>query len=260
MVLEHFLDPILDPLLLVGPFFAILIISLIVSIFTTLIHKFTTDQDKLKQIRSDLKAYQEKIKRLKDNPEKALSIQKEMMAKNGEMMKLSFRPMFFTFIPLLLFLGWLSVNMAFVAIHPNTNFEVNVVFQEGITGNVVLSLPDNVYLVEGNLSQQIANNNTWILKGDAGEYNLEFTHGESGEVQVLPVLITTGPDYLMSKFDFDESSNFKSIGVKMKKLLVFEGIPLIGQIPWIKTFGWFGAYFLMTIITSTIFRKIFKLA
>ena len=50
-----FLDPVLnaifDPLLSLGPFWALLVISLIVSTLITLIYKWVTDQDLMKRLK-----------------------------------------------------------------------------------------------------------------------------------------------------------------------------------------------------------------
>lgn len=90
-----------------NPKLAIIIISLLVSIFVSLIYKLTIDQVRMKELKDKQKKLQEEIKKHKENPEKMLELQKEMMGHSGEMMKHSFKPMLLTFIPFLILFNWL---------------------------------------------------------------------------------------------------------------------------------------------------------
>lgn len=85
----------------ISPFWGILLISVILSIVTTLIYKYATDQSMLKQIKEDMKKYQEQLKLCKDDPAKSLEIQKQMMPLNSKMMMQSMKPMLITIIPFL---------------------------------------------------------------------------------------------------------------------------------------------------------------
>jgi len=91
-----------------NPKLGIILISLIVTIFVSLVNKYTTDQKRMKEIKENQKKLQEEIKRNKNDPKKMLELQKEMMTYSGEMMKHSFKPMIFTLIPLLVLFGWLK--------------------------------------------------------------------------------------------------------------------------------------------------------
>ena len=85
----------------ISPLWGILLISVILSIVTTLIYKYATDQAMLKQIKEDIKKYQEQLKQCKDDPAKTLEIQKQMMPLNSKMMMQSMKPMLITIIPFL---------------------------------------------------------------------------------------------------------------------------------------------------------------
>jgi uncharacterized membrane protein (DUF106 family) len=90
-----------------NPKLGILLVSLIVTIFTSLINKYTTNQKRMKEIKDNQKKLQEEVKKNKNDPKKMLELQKEMMSYSGEMMKHSFRPMILTLIPLLVLFSWL---------------------------------------------------------------------------------------------------------------------------------------------------------
>ncbi|MBW2991141.1 DUF106 domain-containing protein [Candidatus Woesearchaeota archaeon] len=54
MVFENLLDPIFNPLLRMPPVLAILLIAFLITLFITLIYKFTTDQKKMKTIKTEM--------------------------------------------------------------------------------------------------------------------------------------------------------------------------------------------------------------
>ncbi|RLG10826.1 hypothetical protein DRN69_08545 [Candidatus Pacearchaeota archaeon] len=78
------------------------------SIFITLIYKYATNQQEMKRLKDELKELQKKAKEHKNEPEKVLEIQKELASKNLEYMKHSFKPMIYTFIPIIIVFWWLK--------------------------------------------------------------------------------------------------------------------------------------------------------
>src|SRR3989338_8487600 len=58
----------------------IIVFSAIISLFITLIQKYTTDQETLRQIKKEQKMLQEEMKNYKDNPEKLMELQKKQFA------------------------------------------------------------------------------------------------------------------------------------------------------------------------------------
>ncbi|MCF7798706.1 EMC3/TMCO1 family protein [Candidatus Woesearchaeota archaeon] len=261
MALANILDPVLGPLLQwAGPFATLLIVSIIVSVFTTLIHMFATDQEKLKRLKADMKRYQAKLKTLKDSPEKAMKVQKDLMKLNGEFMKSSFKTTFYTIIPLLIFFGWLGANLAFAPLVPNTSFNVSATFQEEVSGQVSLVVPDNLTVLS-NLTQTTINDAaTWTgIKGPKGSYELSLLHESSGEEQFF--LVTISEDVIYEDpVVLVNSEIFKKITIGNEKLYVFRNIFLFKDLPLIKNAGWLGAYILFSLIFSTALRKALKLA
>ena len=259
MVLNQILEPILRPLLdSTSPFLALLIVSLFVSLLTTIVYKFATDQDKLRSLKADLKRYQKKMTANKDNPEKALKIQKDVMRVNGEYMKQSLRSTLYTFLPIILFFGWLQANMAFMGLPPGELFEVTVELPEGIDESVTLVLAEGLTSPQ-NLTKASENSIvSWDIQGDAGIYDSSIQVGE--EEHFFSFIISDKVEYIAPVNQVEDSALVSTISVGNEKLLIFEGIPLLGSIPWIKTFGWFGAYFLFSIVFSTVLRRALKLA
>ncbi len=85
----------------------ILIIALL-SLITTIIQKYATDQKTLREMKDEQKKINEEAKKFKDNPEKMMEMQKESMKFMMPMMKLSTRALAFTGIPFILFIRWFN--------------------------------------------------------------------------------------------------------------------------------------------------------
>jgi len=100
------LNPTAGALLSWNLLFGMLIIVLILSIITTLIQKYGTDQETLKELKKEQKALQEEMKRYKDNPQKIMELQKKSFESIPKTMKLSMRSFTYTAIPLILFFRW----------------------------------------------------------------------------------------------------------------------------------------------------------
>jgi uncharacterized membrane protein (DUF106 family) len=85
-----------------NPQISIVVVSFLVMLVTTIITKYTTNQNRMKELKEIQKACQIKLKDNKGNAEEMKKINEEVMKCNMELMKHSFKPMLFTFIPLLL--------------------------------------------------------------------------------------------------------------------------------------------------------------
>jgi uncharacterized membrane protein (DUF106 family) len=85
-----------------------LIIVLIISIITTIVQKYATDQDTLKELRKEQKEIQKQMKEFKAHPEKMMELQKKQFAMFPKQMKLSMRGIIYTGIPFILFFRWFS--------------------------------------------------------------------------------------------------------------------------------------------------------
>jgi len=82
------------------------LIVLIISFFMTIIQKYATDQETLRDMKKEQKRLSEEMKQFRNNPEKFMELQKESMKFMAPMMKLSMRPIIYTAIPLILFFRW----------------------------------------------------------------------------------------------------------------------------------------------------------
>jgi uncharacterized membrane protein (DUF106 family) len=102
------LDPTVGALLNWELTLGMLITVLIISFLTTLVQKYTTDQDELRKIKKEQKEIQKQMKEFKKHPEKMMHLQKKQMSLMPKQMKLSMRTIVYTGIPFVLLFRWFS--------------------------------------------------------------------------------------------------------------------------------------------------------
>lgn len=100
------------------PILSIIVISLVLSLSTTFIYRYLTDQTLMKELKKQLKANQKRIKEAKGDTEKMMAIQKEAMHTNMKYMSQSMKPMLFTIIPFLLIFAWLRGIFSGIVVIP----------------------------------------------------------------------------------------------------------------------------------------------
>lgn len=89
----------------------IVFISFLITLLSTLVYKYFTDQNALKQIKEDNKKLQAQMKEHKGNVSKMAELQKEALQKGLiEPMKHQVKPLLITFIPFILIFGWLRAT------------------------------------------------------------------------------------------------------------------------------------------------------
>jgi uncharacterized membrane protein (DUF106 family) len=110
--IHYVLDPTAGFLLSWNLTLGMLVIVLAINIVTTIIQKYGTDQETLKELRKEQKLMQEEMKRVRDNPEKYLELQKKQMKEMPETfmktLRLSMRAMVYTAVPFILFFRWFN--------------------------------------------------------------------------------------------------------------------------------------------------------
>lgn len=85
-----------------------LIIVFIITLITTLIQKYTTDQKALKELREEQKLLQQEMKKYENHPEKIAELSKKQMEIIPKTFKLTSRAILFTGIPFILFFRWFN--------------------------------------------------------------------------------------------------------------------------------------------------------
>jgi len=100
------LDPTAGALLNWEMTLGMIIIVFILSLVITLIQKYTTDQDALKEIKKEQKALQKEMREAKNDPKKMGELQKKNMELIPKQFKLSMGSLAYTAIPFVLLFRW----------------------------------------------------------------------------------------------------------------------------------------------------------
>lgn len=102
------LNPTAGRLLDWNPPVGIILFSAIIALFITIIQKYATDQETLRQIKKEQKELQAQMKQYKEHPEKLMELQKISAKKAFEVLPHTMRPMMYTSVPIILFFRWFN--------------------------------------------------------------------------------------------------------------------------------------------------------
>ena len=245
-----FLDPVFLPLVEYNGTLAIIVIAFVIALITTIAHKYMTNQVVVKNSRAEMKKLQKKMKQHKDNPSKMMEIQSKLLGHNKDVMKESFKPMFITFIPVIIIFGWLNLHLLYEPIMSGDDFSVTAEMQKGALGNVSIIAPD--FEVTSPVSQAIVERETTfqLQAKEHGEYPVIFTY--NGVNETVSVLVTDEQTYNTPKSKASSGSPFKGFEVNLDKLYLidFAFVHLNG----------FWSYILLTVIFSLLLRKLLGVA
>lgn len=245
-------DPILNWILVFNPFIAILIISIFLGIITTLVYKYASNQKKIKELKDKTKKLQKKIKKIpKTEPEKMMEINSQMMKLNGPLLKETMKPTLWTIIPSLLILTWMASNLAFSSISPGQSFTITAEFNDGVTGEISLdSVPDTLEFINGE-NQIIKDNKAiWELRSEEeNTYSLLF---KFRELEINKELIISNSWEYSDPEEIIKEEGIKKITINNEKTKPFQGIPVLGGLNWL----W--SYIILTMLFTTILRKLLK--
>ena len=236
----------------------ILIVSVVATAITTLIYKFTTNQEKLRQNKKEIKELREKLTKNKKDQKKMMEIQQQMMSKNMEMMKSSFKPMIYTFIPLILLFSWMTSSIAYEPLKPGQEFTVMANLADEYLGNLdeikVTSIPEmNVVVDDVFVAKQGTKQQRWIMKADQpGKYTLLF-EGDTFK-QTKEIIITSEKKYAKPISEYKDSQ-LKQVILGNKAVKPLGNISLLGWKP-----GWLGTYIILSILMSIGLRKAMNIA
>ena len=83
-----------------------LIVVFAITLLTTIVQKYGTNQEALKELKKEQKEIQKQMKEFKAHPEKLMELQKKQFKLIPKQMKLSMRAIAYTSIPFILFFRW----------------------------------------------------------------------------------------------------------------------------------------------------------
>ncbi len=247
MVFDNLLNPVLIPLLKLPILWAVVILSFMISLIITLVYKFTTNQSLMKDLKAEMKEFQKQIKELKHDPKKAMEVQKRSMKINMKYMSHSMKSTLFTFLPIILIFGWMNGHLAYAPILPDQDFTTTVIFEKNAEGEIALSVPEGLFIEGGSVKEVKDGEIKWVLKGDAGEYLLEYDF--NNQKYNKEVLISTEFEY-KEPIKSVRDGNINMIKIDNEKNIVLN----LGF--W--KIGWLGTYIILSLVFSILLRKWMK--
>lgn len=239
------LDTIFGPILKLQPLYGIIVLAFIVTLIITLVYKFATDQNLMKQLKDELKELQKEMKDLKSEPEKAMQVQKRAMQTNMKYMMQSMKATLFTFIPIILIFGWVQANYAFDPLEPYQEFLIEAVLEQD-GQEITLTVPEKIDLLSSETPEIKAGKATWSLKGPPGDYTLQFDYNDKFYTKKIKIDQAQYEDPVK----IINQDGLTTISTNQGKKIILN---LFG---W--KLGWLGSYIIFSIVFSIFLRKWMK--
>ena len=85
---------------------SIIVLGAVVTFISTLVTKWLTNQEHLKELKARQKELQKEMKEHKGDPKLLEEMQMEILQITGKMMKSQFKPLIVTFVPFILLFMW----------------------------------------------------------------------------------------------------------------------------------------------------------
>ncbi len=105
----HFiLNPTVGSLLNWNATYGMFIVVFVFSLIMTLVQKYCTDQETLREIKKEQKILREEMNKYKDNPEKLMEFNKKQLEFIPRTMEITMRPVMYTIIFFVLFFRWFN--------------------------------------------------------------------------------------------------------------------------------------------------------
>lgn len=253
----------MNALFALPPAVSILAISVAVSVATTVIYKYTTNQKLLKEMKENVSRMQAEIRTTKE-PGRAAQLQKEMMGHSMRQLNASTKSMLITIIPLFLIFGWMRANLAYDSLAPGEEFTTTAYFAKAVEqngsalalGNITLSASRGMEVLSDPSQEVKGRSVSWRLKSpDEGTYKL--TYGIGNETYSLNALVTQKFRYenplLTKPKGIMKTSMVERITVDLKPVQPFGSFSLFGWKP-----GWLATYIIFSLAASMLARKWLK--
>lgn len=83
-----------------------LIVFFIIALITTIVQKYATDQETLRELKKEQKELHKEMQKYKDDPKKMMEMQKSIWPTSVKIMQVSMKGSLFTLIPFILLFRW----------------------------------------------------------------------------------------------------------------------------------------------------------
>lgn len=246
MMFESILDFLLGWMTYLHPALALFIFAFIVTLISTLIVKYFSDQKEMKRLKSEMKKLSNEMKQNRTNQKKMMETQKKLFGLQGQYNKHMLKVNFYTILPILILFGWLNAHLAFFPLSPAEPFNMTLIFENNVSSEEVIVEPsEGLSLI--NISPEYPSKEiNYTFKGiEEGNYTvfISFQNQNFSKNIILSERQIYEPPVENIK-----DSVLKQIKLSNKPMRINLGIKL----------HWILAYIIFTMILSPILRKILK--
>ncbi len=241
---DRALSVVLDPLLSLGPFWALLIISLLISFVVSLVYKYATDQDVLKRLKEEMTLLRGQSRELREHPEKVMEVNKRMTELAMTQFKHTMKPTLFTLLPMLLIFGWLQGHLAYEPLVPGQELTATVALA-GVK-DVSVAVSEGLEVVGPSEKSATDGEVVFTLKGVEGRHTAFFR--ANGQEVAKSVTITAGRGYAPVSEKFKGAITTVTLSNKPTDVIKLGSF----------TIGWLGSYLLLSVVFSMVTRKLLK--
>ena len=106
--IHYLLDPSAGRLLDWNVNIGMIIVAGLITLFITLVQKYTIDQETLKRLKAEQKDISNQMKEFRSDPAKMLELQKKQMPLMREIMEVTMGSTLYSAVPIILFFRWFS--------------------------------------------------------------------------------------------------------------------------------------------------------
>lgn len=235
MVLTEFFNALFGPLMKASPLFAIVCVSVIISVVFSLLYRALIDKQKMKRVKSELKEMQEKMKKAREtkNEKELKALFSNTMKLNNEMMVLTLKPMIVSMVLFFIVIPWFYSNYG--------DIEVKIIDGKGMLA------------IGGYGAENVTVSNepsSAVLSFDFSAHAQKYSPGDKIVVADKTWAIAYNPD---ARGFFEKFRNEPPYGMLTLENVRFElpfYIPLVCS-----EIGWLGLYILVSIPVTMIIRK-----
>lgn len=241
-------------------FLIILLATIGISLFSTLVYKFATNQKKMREIKERLKVLQKELREARGDQERMLKINSQIMKSHNEYSMQSMRSILFTFIPVMLVFIFLRAHVAYAPIHPGDTFTVLLDYRDqAALGSTLVQVPNGFtllntsnYTKSGFLGLGSRKGEAVLIRAPNTSANGTITFSYGNETVNRSVMVTESNKYAQQSVSY-RNGFLASAAIQYQGLRVFD-------VPWLPGWlqGWLAVYIIFTLIFTNVFRTVLK--
>jgi len=264
-IISAFFDLLLAPFAGMSPYVGLTVLSAVTGIVMVFLYQWTTNQEKLKEVKKKIKILFLEVRLYKDDMAEMFSIQKEIMKENFRYLRYTLKSAIVLIIPILFILMDLNARYSYAPIHPGQSFVVSAIVEETSSlDKITLDFPGDLTLEVPPIRIPAEKRVSWQLRaGSSGNFPLAFHQGKSRATQ--RVFVSRRIERIQP--EIDKGHSFTSRLFPDADFLPFDSPVRSVRIDYPEQAGFFGLqpgwlyyFFLVSMIAGLLIKRFLGLA